>query len=93
MTAYSIIFPPKENQDMIDAFGSVAVTIMFLTYWLEPRSRWYVLAFAAGSALTAVYSGIVEAYPITVIESLWAMIALRRFVGRSRAETSAPVAA
>ena len=75
---------------MPETLGSIAVGIMFLSYWLEPRSRWYVLAFAAGSAATAVYSGLVDAYPITVIESLWAAVAVRLFVVRSRSETQAP---
>lgn len=71
---------------MLTAFGSVAVGIMFLSYWLEPRSRWYVLVFAAASVATAVYSGLEEVYPITVIEALWAIVALRCFAGRSREE-------
>ena len=57
---------------MLTLFGSIAVAIMFLTYWLEGRSKWMVLLFAGGSALTSVYSGLVAAYPITVIEALWA---------------------
>ena len=69
---------------MLTAFGSVAVGAMFVSYWLESRSRWYVLIFAAASAATAVYSGLVAAYPITVIEALWAMVALQRFAARSR---------
>jgi hypothetical protein len=71
---------------MLTAFGSVAVGIMFLSYWLEPRSRLYVLVFAAGSALTALYSGLAHVYPIMVVEALWAAVALRRFVVRTRTE-------
>jgi hypothetical protein len=71
---------------MLTAFGSVAVGIMFLSYWLEPRSRWYVLVFAVASAMTALYSGLAHVYPIMVVEGLWATVALRRFVTRSRAE-------
>ena len=71
---------------MLTAFGSIAVGIMFVSYWLEPRSRWYVLVFAVASAMTAVYSGLVAAYPITVIEALWAVAALRRFAVRAHAE-------
>ena len=71
---------------MLTAFGSVAVGAMFVSYWLESRSRWYVLVFAAASAATAVYSGLVAAYPITVIEALWAMVALQRFAARSRSK-------
>ena len=74
---------------MLTAFGSVAVSIMFASYWLEPRSRWFVLVFAAASAATAVYSGLAAVYPIMVIETLWAMVALRRFVTRSQAEATA----
>ena len=64
---------------MLTVFGSVAVAIMLLSYWLENRSKWMVLVFAGGSALTAVYSGLAEVYPITVIEALWTVIALQRF--------------
>ena len=71
---------------MLTVFGSLAVGIMFVSYWLEGRSKWFVLAFAAASGLTAAYSGLVAAYPITVIEVLWAAVALRRFVVRHRAE-------
>ena len=67
---------------MLTLFGSIAVSIMMLAYWLEARSRWYVLVFAGASAATAVYSGLVEAYPITVIEALWALVALQRFFRR-----------
>ncbi len=52
---------------MLTVFGSVAVGIMFASYWLEPRSRWFVLVFAAGSAATAAYSGLESVYPIMVV--------------------------
>ena len=71
---------------MLTLFGSVAVAIMLLSYWLEPRSKWMVLVFAGGSALTSVYSGLAEVYPITVIEALWTGIALQRFRRRLRQE-------
>ncbi len=67
---------------MLTLFGSIAVTTMMVSYWLEPRSKWFVLLFAGGSAATALYSGLVEAYPITVIETLWTLIVLRRFVNK-----------
>ena len=71
---------------MLTLFGSVAVTIMFLAYWLEPRSKCFVLVFAMGSAATSAYSGLTEVYPITVIEALWAAVALKRFIDRHRLE-------
>jgi len=64
---------------MLTVFGSIAVGIMFLSWWLEPRSRWYILIFAVGSAATALYSGLAEVYPIMVIETLWAGVAFWRF--------------
>ena len=70
----------------VSVFGSAAVTTMMVAYWLESRSKWYVLVFAAGSAATSVYSGMLEAYPITAIEAIWALVALRRFLGRWRRE-------
>jgi hypothetical protein len=69
---------------MLTVFGSIAVGIMFLSYWLEPRSRWFILAFAIASAATALYSGLAEVYPIMVIESAWSLVALQRFVKSGR---------
>ena len=74
---------------MLTLFGSIAVSIMFLAYWLEPRSKWYVLAFAGGSAATSVYSGLAQVYPITVIEAAWAAVAMQRFFRRHRSEALA----
>ncbi len=73
---------------MLTIFGSIAVSIMLLSYWLEPRSRWFVLIFAGGSAATSVYSGLAEVYPIMVIEAIWAAVALQRFARRRREELS-----
>ena len=61
---------------------------MFLSYWTEERSKWLVLVFAIGSGLTSLYSGLEEVYPITVIEALWALVALRRFWQRHARETN-----
>ena len=64
---------------MLTIFGSIAVTIMLLSYWLESRSKWMGLVFAGGSAATAAYSAFSAVYPITVIEGLWALVAVQRF--------------
>ena len=71
---------------MLTVFGSLAVGIMFLAYWRESSSKWMVLVFAVASAATSAYSGLVEAYPITVIEALWSIVALQRFYQRARQE-------
>ena len=71
---------------MLTLLGSIAVTIMMVSYWLETHSKWFVLIFAFASAATAAYSGLVQAYPITVIETIWALIVLQRFFRRYRQE-------
>ena len=73
---------------MLTIFGFIAVAVMFLAYWLEPRSKWMVLVFAAGSAATAVYSALSAVYPITVIEGLWALVAVQRFWKRHQLDTA-----
>jgi len=45
-----------------------------------------VLVFAIGSGMTSLYSGIEGVYPITVIEGLWSLVALQRFVQRHKRE-------
>lgn len=73
---------------MLTLFGSIAVTMMFLSYWLEARSRWYVLSFAGACGATAAYSALAGVYPIMVVETLWALVALQRFTKRSRREAA-----
>ncbi len=72
---------------MLTLLGFAAVTVMMLSYWLESRSRWFLLSFAGASAATAVYSAFVEAYPITVVEAIWAAVALQRYVRRRAVES------
>ena len=71
---------------MLTIFGSLAVAIMLISYWLEPRSKWFVLVFAGASAATSAYSGLEEVYPITAIEALWSIAALERFWRRNQTE-------
>ncbi len=73
---------------MLTTFGFIAVSIMMLSYSFESRSRWLVLVFAGASAATSLYSGLAGVYPITVVEAIWSVIALQRFIQRSRAETA-----
>lgn len=75
---------------MLTLFGSIAVSIMMLSYSLESRSKWYVLIFAGASAATSTYSAFAGIYPITVIEAIWSVIAIQRFSARYRAEGSRP---
>jgi hypothetical protein len=66
----------------LTVFGVVSVGAMLLTYALEHRSRWFVLAFALACRSSAVYGWLADAWPFTVVEVIWGFVALRRFVER-----------
>jgi hypothetical protein len=65
--------------DGLTIFGLVAVTSMLVTYALEERSHWYILAFAAACALGSAYGLLQGAWPFGVVEAIWAGVALRRW--------------
>ena len=64
---------------LLSAFGLFAVTLMLLTYALEARSNWYVLAFAFSCALGSTYGFLQGAWPFGVVEAVWSTIAVRRW--------------
>jgi hypothetical protein len=70
--------------DRLTLFGLFAVTAMLVTYALEERSRWFILAFAAACALGSIYGFLQGAWPFGVVEAIWAFVALRRWAGRGR---------
>jgi hypothetical protein len=72
--------------DGLTTFGLVAVTLMLLTYALEARSHWYILAFAGACGLGSAYGFLQGAWPFGVVEAIWAGVALRRWL---RARTPA----
>ena len=63
----------------LSAFGLFAVTAMLVTYALERRSPWFVLAFAAACALGSVYGFLHGAWPFGLVEAVWSFVALRRW--------------
>jgi len=66
--------------DALTVFGLFAVTVMLVTYALEARSPWYILAFAIACGLGAVYGFLQGAWPFGVVETIWAGVALRRWM-------------
>ena len=64
--------------DRLSAFGLFAVTAMLVCYALEPRSRWFTLAFAGACALGSAYGFLQGAWPFGMIEAIWCVIALQR---------------
>jgi hypothetical protein len=70
--------------DALSLFGLFAVTMMLVTYALEQRSRWFILAFAAACALGSIYGFLQGAWPFGLVEAIWAFVALRRWAGNGR---------
>jgi hypothetical protein len=70
--------------DALTAFGAGAVTIMLVSYALEHRSNLWILVFAFACAASAIYAGLAKTWPFMVVESIWSLVALRRWwTGRS----------
>jgi hypothetical protein len=61
--------------------GLIAVTAMVVTYALEARSHWFILGFAFACALGSVYGFLQGAWPFGLVEAVWSVIALRRWMG------------
>jgi len=64
---------------VVTLFGVAALTFMMAMYALEHRGPLFVLAFAAGCALSSIYGFASGAWPFGVVEAIWCVIALRRF--------------
>jgi len=65
-------------------FGLLAVTAMLVTYALESRSTWFLLAFAVSCLLGSAYGFLQGAWPFGVVEAIWAVVAARRWYSASR---------
>ena len=70
--------------DGLTLFGLFAVTAMLVSYALEDRSPWFILAFAASCALGSVYGFLQGAWPFGLVEAIWAIVALRPWSVRQR---------
>jgi hypothetical protein len=64
---------------MLTLFGLFAVSAMLITYALEHRSPWFILAFAVSCALGSAYGFLQGAWPFGVVEAIWSTVALRRW--------------
>lgn len=65
--------------DALALFGLVAVTLMLVTYALEKRSAWFVLAFAGACVLGSIYGFLQGAWPFGLVELIWAGVAIYRW--------------
>ena len=71
--------------DPLTLFGVLAVTAMLVTYALERRSPWFVLAFAGSCLLGSAYGFLQGAWPFGFVEGIWAAVAMRRWTRVRRA--------
>ena len=65
---------------MLTVFGIGSLTFMMVMYALERRGRRFVAGFAIGCALSSVYGFLSDAWPFGVIEAVWSVVAVRRFI-------------
>jgi hypothetical protein len=60
-------------------FGLFAVTAMLVTYALEKKSPWFILAFAGSCLLGSAYGFLQGAWPFGLVEAIWAIVAAIRW--------------
>jgi len=65
--------------DQLTLFGLFAVTAMLISYALERRSSWFILAFALSCGLGSAYGFLLGAWPFGLVEAVWSLVALRRW--------------
>ena len=70
--------------DALSLFGLFAVSAMLLCYALEARSPWFVLGFAFACALGSLYGFLQGAWPFGLVEAIWSVVAVRRWLARRR---------
>ena len=71
--------------DLLTGFGLFAVSSMLLCYAFEQRSAWWVLGFAGACVLGSAYGFLQGAWPFGVVEAVWSVIALQRWLKLRRA--------
>ena len=61
-------------------FGLATALTMLVSYALERRSHWWVLAFFGACCLGATYGFLADAWPLGVLAAAWALITLAKWV-------------
>jgi hypothetical protein len=68
------------NLNALTLFGLFAVSAMLVTYALEDRSPWSILGFAVACLLGSAYGFLQGAWPFGVVEAIWSVVAVRRWL-------------
>jgi len=69
--------------DDLTLFGAASVGAMLTFYALEGRSPRFLLAFAAACLSSSLYGFLAGTWPFGVIELVWSVVALQRWLGRA----------
>jgi len=67
---------------VLTAFGTFAVGSMAIAYAFEQRHAAAVLAFACACVLSSAYGFLLGSPPFGLIEAIWSMLAVRRWLAR-----------
>lgn len=79
-----MVYDNARGMDALTLFGLVAVTSMLVCYACEDRGRGWILGFAGSCALGSAYGFLQGAWPFGVVEAIWAVVALWRWVSAAR---------
>jgi len=66
--------------DSLTIFGLFAVTAMLVFYALEDRGPIYILGFAVSCLLGSTYGFLQGAWPFGIVEAVWSVVALRKWL-------------
>ena len=64
----------------MDQLGLIAVVIMVGSYALEAKHTAFILIFAFGCALAAIYAWLIGSTPFLIAEGVWALLAIKRWL-------------
>jgi len=65
---------------MLTLFGLFAVAAMLICYAFEDRSHWFIIGFALACLLASLYGFFQGAWPFGLIELIWSLVAMRRWM-------------
>jgi hypothetical protein len=68
-----------EDHGVLTIFGIVSATTMVVAYGFEQRNPLWIAVFATGCLATAVYGVLTGAWVFAILETAWAVLAVRRF--------------
>jgi hypothetical protein len=68
--------------DALTWFGLAAVSAMLITYANEHCGPAWVLGFAAACLAGSAYGFLQGAWPFGLVEAIWSLVALRRWLAR-----------